>query len=246
MDLLSKVLGTLGGKEGAGSKELWVDDAKCKACYECEAPFGLLVRRHHCRICGRIFCANCTANSVPPPRDSPDQQWQRVCNYCECGNARAAAAAAGAHRRRAALKTTPPADPGPLHALSRAPLPNAPCGDMLTSPLHPPVARVPGHRIRQRGVALPLRPQQEPGGSQAGSADAVRGGGPDDVARSGAGAAPQPGSPVRRGGPSAAGAGSGGNKPAGPGERRRNPQRVGLGRGRRGEAGRGRVWRAHD
>jgi hypothetical protein len=79
---LSKVLGTLGAKD-APSKDYWVDDSKCKACYECETPFGLLVRRHHCRICGRIFCANCTGNSVPPPRDSPDQQWQRVCNYCE-------------------------------------------------------------------------------------------------------------------------------------------------------------------
>ncbi|KAI8466580.1 MAG: hypothetical protein J3K34DRAFT_379266, partial [Monoraphidium minutum] len=78
---LSKVLGTLGAKD-VPQKEYWVDDTKCKACYECDQPFGLLVRRHHCRICGRIFCATCTSNSVPPPRDSPDQQWQRVCNYC--------------------------------------------------------------------------------------------------------------------------------------------------------------------
>jgi hypothetical protein len=78
---LGKVLGTLGAKDAP--RDYWVDDSKCKACYECEAPFGLLVRRHHCRICGRIFCATCTSNSVPPARDSPDQQWQRVCNYCE-------------------------------------------------------------------------------------------------------------------------------------------------------------------
>lgn len=61
----------------------WLDDAKVKACYECEAPFGLLVRRHHCRVCGRIFCASCAANSIAPPPGSADQQWQRVCNHCE-------------------------------------------------------------------------------------------------------------------------------------------------------------------
>ena len=97
---LGKVLGTLGAKE---PRELWVDDSKCKACYECETPFGLIVRRHHCRICGRIFCANCTGNSVPPQRDSPDQQWQRVCNYCEWLAApapRSCARAAAPERRR--------------------------------------------------------------------------------------------------------------------------------------------------
>lgn len=81
---LSKVLGSLGpGAKDAPSRDYWVDDAKCKACYECEAPFGLLVRRHHCRICGRIFCGNCTASSVPPAHEGGEQQWQRVCNYCE-------------------------------------------------------------------------------------------------------------------------------------------------------------------
>jgi hypothetical protein len=27
-----------------------------KACYDCEEAFSLLVRRHHCRICGHVFC----------------------------------------------------------------------------------------------------------------------------------------------------------------------------------------------
>lgn len=44
---LNKVLGL-----GKDPKEFWVDDAKCTRCYECEAPFGVLLRRHHCRICG--------------------------------------------------------------------------------------------------------------------------------------------------------------------------------------------------
>ena len=92
--LLSRVLGlgSAGGEapeqqqqqNGPGGRDpYWVDDDKVSACYECEAPFGVLARRHHCRVCGRIFCAACAANSIAPPRGSAEQQWQRVCNHCE-------------------------------------------------------------------------------------------------------------------------------------------------------------------
>ena len=30
-------------------RSFWLDDIKCKACYECDTPFHLLLRRHHCR-----------------------------------------------------------------------------------------------------------------------------------------------------------------------------------------------------
>jgi hypothetical protein len=48
----------------------------------------VFVRRHHCRICGRIFCSSCTFNSIQASRDaavpaSGEQSWLRVCNYCE-------------------------------------------------------------------------------------------------------------------------------------------------------------------
>lgn len=75
-----------GDKAAQQGKDYWVDDSKCKACYECETPFSVFVRRHHCRICGRIFCSSCTFNAVPAPRDAPEQTWLRVCNYCECSS----------------------------------------------------------------------------------------------------------------------------------------------------------------
>lgn len=83
---LQKVLGVgpaAGGKEQQ-ERDLWVNDAACKACYECDIPFSLLVRRHHCRVCGRIFCASCTSHAIPPGRDAADPSWLRVCNFCEC------------------------------------------------------------------------------------------------------------------------------------------------------------------
>ncbi|GIL70860.1 hypothetical protein Vretifemale_1543 [Volvox reticuliferus] len=80
-NFIGKVIKIVSGDKGV-SKDYWIDDSKCKACYECESAFSQWNRRHHCRICGRVFCGNCTRNSIPPPRESADQQWLRVCNYC--------------------------------------------------------------------------------------------------------------------------------------------------------------------
>jgi hypothetical protein len=83
--LFSKLVAAVAGDKAAPTKDYWVDDSKCKACYECETPFSMLVRRHHCRVCGRIFCANCTVTSAPSAKSEapPGQSWQRICNYCE-------------------------------------------------------------------------------------------------------------------------------------------------------------------
>ncbi|KAL5583369.1 hypothetical protein UlMin_015811 [Ulmus minor] len=69
------------------SRDFWMPDQSCTVCYECDSPFTLFNRRHHCRICGRIFCAKCTENSVPVqlgyPRSALEEQEKvRVCNYC--------------------------------------------------------------------------------------------------------------------------------------------------------------------
>ncbi|KAK8523278.1 hypothetical protein V6N13_113227 [Hibiscus sabdariffa] len=69
------------------SRDFWMPDQSCRVCYECDSQFTVFNRRHHCRICGRIFCAKCTANSVPAPLDDPrtgreDRERIRVCTYC--------------------------------------------------------------------------------------------------------------------------------------------------------------------
>ncbi|KAL4290601.1 hypothetical protein GQ457_14G007610 [Hibiscus cannabinus] len=69
------------------SRDFWMPDHSCRMCYECENPFTLFNRRHHCRLCGRVFCAKCTANSVPvPSNDSsiPQEERDRIraCNFC--------------------------------------------------------------------------------------------------------------------------------------------------------------------
>ena len=69
------------------SRVFWMPDQSCRVCYECDSQFTVFNRRHHCRLCGRVFCAKCTANSVPAPSDEPRagrEDWERirVCNYC--------------------------------------------------------------------------------------------------------------------------------------------------------------------
>lgn len=69
------------------SRDFWMPDQSCRVCYECDTQFTLFNRRHHCRLCGRIFCGKCTSNWVPtPPSESktPLEEWDkiRVCNYC--------------------------------------------------------------------------------------------------------------------------------------------------------------------
>ncbi|CAK9181424.1 unnamed protein product [Ilex paraguariensis] len=69
------------------SRDFWMPDQSCRVCYECDSQFTLLNRRHHCRLCGRVFCAKCTSHWVPAPSGEPRTPREegdkiRVCNYC--------------------------------------------------------------------------------------------------------------------------------------------------------------------
>ena len=41
----------------------WESDAEATACRRCQATFSFLKRKHHCRRCGRVVCASCSANT---------------------------------------------------------------------------------------------------------------------------------------------------------------------------------------
>ena len=64
-------------------KAWWIDDSKCKNCYECDAAFTMFNRRHHCRKCGKVFCSKCASNSIPASGKGGHMDAHvRVCNYC--------------------------------------------------------------------------------------------------------------------------------------------------------------------
>ncbi|XP_044002775.1 myotubularin-related protein 3 isoform X3 [Aphidius gifuensis] len=60
---------------------LWVPDHAVNRCMGCDTEFWLGRRKHHCRCCGRIFCADCSENSTPLPSEQLYNPV-RVCSEC--------------------------------------------------------------------------------------------------------------------------------------------------------------------
>lgn len=70
------------------SRDYWMPDQSCRVCYDCESQFTIFNRRHHCRICGKVFCGRCTVNTIPASvvddwkYDHEEGERIRVCSYC--------------------------------------------------------------------------------------------------------------------------------------------------------------------
>lgn len=80
-------LGNLQDEAIVMSRDFWMPDRSCRMCYECESQFTIFNRRHHCRICGKVFCGRCTLNTIAAPVNSPrrghdENERVRACNYC--------------------------------------------------------------------------------------------------------------------------------------------------------------------
>ena len=61
----------------------WVEDVAARTCAKCERVFSLVNRRHHCRVCGEIFCHACSRTRMvlaTNPGEIPRRQ--RVCDPC--------------------------------------------------------------------------------------------------------------------------------------------------------------------
>eukprot|EP00057_Strongylocentrotus_purpuratus_P033220 XP_790636.3 PREDICTED: myotubularin-related protein 4 [Strongylocentrotus purpuratus] len=67
--------------EGDTSRTLWIPDHAVSHCSLCNSRFNLVVRKHHCRNCGQIFCATCSNFFIAIPREQLYQP-QRVCQPC--------------------------------------------------------------------------------------------------------------------------------------------------------------------
>ena len=71
---------------------IWVSDDKVDKCHKCDVSFSFINRRHHCRLCGRIFCGYCCDQFAEIPEllhRISDQNWwffknttHRLCQPC--------------------------------------------------------------------------------------------------------------------------------------------------------------------
>lgn len=61
----------------------WLRDSSTSVCMQCNAPFTALTRgRHHCRLCGGIFCRACSRGRCLLPIKFRERNPQRVCDTC--------------------------------------------------------------------------------------------------------------------------------------------------------------------
>ena len=62
----------------------WVPDDQVETCMSrnCETAFTFWQRRHHCRLCGGVFCASCTEKRAMMPDIFGSKDPQRVCEPC--------------------------------------------------------------------------------------------------------------------------------------------------------------------
>ena len=59
---------------------IWVPNNRVAMCQACQAEFSLLVRRHHCRACGKVVCSSCGASRAPVRYKN--FEVVRVCSQC--------------------------------------------------------------------------------------------------------------------------------------------------------------------
>jgi hypothetical protein len=59
-----------------------MDDEGVRECYECRAPFTTFRRKHHCRVCGLIFCGQCAPSLMAGHERDLAGMGVRVCGFC--------------------------------------------------------------------------------------------------------------------------------------------------------------------
>ncbi|GAB1603833.1 GTPase-binding effector 1-like isoform X2 [Argonauta hians] len=57
----------------------WQHEEDVDECNNCRQAFSVTKRKHHCRHCGKIFCADCNAKNVV---SGPNMRNSKVCDVC--------------------------------------------------------------------------------------------------------------------------------------------------------------------
>ena len=63
------------------SRRAW---ANSEECYQCKAKFGIFLRRHHCRLCGKSVCHEHSSRlNLQIKHVKAEQGWTRTCHTCK-------------------------------------------------------------------------------------------------------------------------------------------------------------------
>ena len=66
-------------------KNNWARDADCPICALCEVKFGVITRRHHCRLCGEVVCSKCSTKRIACGTSATKSRGTtsaRACDVC--------------------------------------------------------------------------------------------------------------------------------------------------------------------
>ena len=68
----------------SNSEDFWMPDESATHCFMCKHPFTTFRRRkHHCRVCGQVFCGQCSrVVRVAAAHDPDDEEVLRICEFC--------------------------------------------------------------------------------------------------------------------------------------------------------------------
>uniref|UniRef100_A0A8D0CPF9 Zinc finger FYVE-type containing 9 n=1 Tax=Sander lucioperca TaxID=283035 RepID=A0A8D0CPF9_SANLU len=145
-DLQAGQLGTLCRKPASSLGEVapvWVPDSQAPVCMKCDVKFTFTKRRHHCRACGKVFCATCC--SLKCRLMYMDRKEARVCVTCH-----SALTSAQSWETTATGSNQSPNPNNPAEYCSTIPpLQQAQASGVLSSP--PPTVMVPVGVLKQAG-----------------------------------------------------------------------------------------------
>ncbi|XP_041659650.1 zinc finger FYVE domain-containing protein 9 isoform X2 [Cheilinus undulatus] len=122
---------------------VWVPDSQAPVCMKCDVKFTFTKRRHHCRACGKVFCAACC--SLKCRLVYMDRKEARVCVTCH-----STLTSAPSWEPPAAASNQSPNPNNPAEYCSTIPpLQQAQASGVLSSP--PPTVMVPVGVLKQPG-----------------------------------------------------------------------------------------------
>ena len=74
-------VGNFGAKPRCVHQKLWVKDSDMAHCKRCGEEFSFVIRKHHCRVCGDIFCNSCSGKCLVLAHDQSRYDI-RACDMC--------------------------------------------------------------------------------------------------------------------------------------------------------------------
>ncbi|KAF4076281.1 hypothetical protein AMELA_G00212620 [Ameiurus melas] len=129
---------------------VWVPDSQAPICMKCEVKFTFTKRRHHCRACGKVFCAACC--SLRCRLMYMDRKEARVCVTCHH------TLTTGVEAPRTGSGPSPNPNNPAEYCSTIPPLQQAQASGALSSP--PPTVMVPVGVLKQPGTEGSLSREQ--------------------------------------------------------------------------------------